>query len=357
MSPATSSILRELVAALPTIEPHTELILRTDADGATATLRPEDAPPRIFAHANGRVVELDPAADGGLPGSALLADAGALQELLRPHVGVVATARLVAWRPGRRAVVRVLDERGAAHWLKLFDRRGHRRAARAFAAIGATTSPMSLLTPTAGFDAECAFLTGSAPGTSLRTLLANGAPAPLTTIARGVAALAYTEVHGDAPLFDFVRARDAAIDLLGKAAAVRADLHGLAAGLASMPAVPGPRPAGFVHGDLHDKQLFVDGERTHLIDLEGFGIGDPRFDVVNLAEHVRLRDLQRTARDTGLGDTILARNGLLPTDEVALAFRAVVRARLCGVYALRPRWRHLVDRLVTETSTALEQLQ
>ena len=45
-----------------------------------------------------------------------------------------------------------------------------------------------------------------------------------------------------------------------------------------------------VHGDLHDKNIFVD--RPGLIDLDGLGLGAPEDDLANLAVHLELRNLQ-----------------------------------------------------------------
>jgi len=349
--------LRDLIAALPPLAAGTELILRADGDTPTATLRRDGEVPRVFQRTNGRVDEIRPHDDDGLIGRALLADPAALQDALRDHTGPIASADVVAWRPRRRAVVRIAGNDGRVHWLKLLDAKSHRRAQRAFAALGRPVAPITPMTPAAALPAHGAFLAANAPGRSLRSILAIGGPLPLTTVAHGLIALGYCDVGDDVPFVDFAKTRTAAIDLLQKATAVRADLHELANGLAELAAVPAPRLVGFVHGDLHDKQIFVDGERTFLIDLEGLGIGDSRFDIANLAEHVRLRELQQNGTDSGLADDVAARCGLSPTDPEALAFRVVVRARLCGVYALRPRWHALVDRLVAETSLVLEQLR
>lgn len=355
LSPATTARVRNLLSALPTLDAGTELILRPDADGVSATLRHDGRAPRVFAEGQDGVVELSPATDRGLPGAVLLADDGALRDLLHPFVGAIASTTLVAWRPGRRAVVKISAADGAVHWLKLLDQRGHRRARAAFAAIGRAFAPMHLVLPSRHFDEQCAYLAASARGTALRTLLAHGEVMPLTAIASGLAALAYTETSGELPTIDFARARQAAVDLLIKAAFLWPELADLAEATSRL-AEPQAGHSGFVHGDLHDKQLFVDGPHTSLIDLEGVAVGDPRFDLANLAEHVRLRDLQQHGRDSGLGDVVSARCGLLPTAIPTRLFRAVVRARLCGVYALRPRWRPLVTRLVHETRASMEQL-
>lgn len=356
LMPAAPVEIRQLLAELPTLVPGTELIVRPDDAGPTATLRQDSAPPRVFAWRGEDVVELQPQDDGDLAGAHLLADPTALQALLEPHVGAIADTRLVAWRPGRRAVVRVATSAGAVHWLKLLDRKGHRRARAAFDAIGTTLSPMQLALPTRVFADVHAHLAPDAPGTPLRTLLANGADVPWTLVTRGLLALGYTDVRGALPLLDFDRARNATLDMLRKAACVRPDLEALAERLLRLPSLPTAQ-VGLVHGDLHDKQLFVSDDGVCLIDLEGTSVGDTRFDLANLAEHLRLRELQQDGRERGFADQLLARCGLPATEPAAWLFRIVVRARLCGVYALRPRWHALVDRLLRETHDLMERCE
>ncbi len=347
---------RALLAEVPTLAPGTELILRPDARGAMATLRPEGAPPRVFLHTANGIVEQLPHDDSRLPGAPLLADQALLQARLAPLVGAVADAHLVAWRPGRRAVVRVTTGAGAVHWLKLLDRKGHRRASATFAAIGDTLSPLRLALPAHVLEDDCAHLTADAAGRSLRSLLGSGAAIPMTLLTQGLLALGYTDLRAGLPLLDFAHAQRATAGMLEKAACMRHELGVLAEQIRHLP-TPALTQTAFVHGDLHDKQLFLGHGTATLIDIEGVGVGDPRFDHVNLAEHVRLRDLQQHGRDGGFADEFLARCGMTSDEPAALLFRAVVRARLCGVYALRPRWRPLVDVLLQETRELMERLR
>lgn len=360
MSRLATAELARLVAALPPLPADAELILRAGEPMPTATVRTTSAPPRVFAfadHASGTVVhEQRPGDDSGLAGAALLADPTALAARLRSLVGDVVDARLVAWRPARRAVVRITTAAGGTHWLKLLDRKNWRRARTAFAAVGTALAPLSLQLPTALLDDVHGYLAADANGTPLRTLLAGDGELPWTTIARGVLALAYTPVHGELPAFDFERARRATLAALTTDAEPASPLTALATATSRLPAPAAPAAPGLVHGDLHDKQLFVAGERIAAIDLEGMAHGDPRFDVANLAEHVRLRDLQQHGSDRGRAERLLAHCGHAADDAGVLAYRALVRARLCGVYALRPRWQWLVDRLAHESRSLMETL-
>lgn len=355
MTPPTEALaLRALHESLGPIAPGDERILRPTDDGPMATDRRDGLPPRVHTLIDGETVELRPEHDANLPGAPLLADAEALAAVLTPVVGPPRAADLVAWRPGRRAVLRVLTGGGIV-WLKLLDARSWRRAQRVFAALGETLAPVQLARPLALLPEVAGYVAPHAAGTCLRDA-ALGGELSTTAVVRGVMALAYTQILGDLPTYDFGSARTAAVKSLRQGCCLRPDLASLLARVQELaPATPPTRP-GFVHGDLHDKQLFVDGSTMTLIDLEGAAVGDSRFDVVNLAEHLRLRELQRGGASRGLAEHLLTRCALHPDDLTTVAWRTVVRARLCGVYALRPRWSLLVDQLRTETMTLLERL-
>ncbi|MCA8977949.1 MAG: phosphotransferase [Planctomycetes bacterium] len=355
MSRSATSPFAALLATLPH-EPRAELILAEDRDRRpTVLMRVDGEPPRAFVGTPAGTGELLPAADDALPGADLLRDPMALTRALAP-IGEVRSSRLVAWRPGRRAVLRVGLGNGDVVWLKLLDDKGWRRAMRAFAAIGAAPAPLRLCTPTLSLDEHCAYIVAPAAGVPLHRLLVAGEMPPLTIVSRAAMALAFTPVHAELPVLDFAAARDAATRMLGKAAAVRPELTAIADRLAGLPA-PAPIEPCLVHGDLHDKQLFLADAGAALIDLDGMALGDPRFDIANLTEHVRLRDLQYRGDDGGLADVLLARCNLDPDSAAARSFRILVRARLCGVYALRPRWTALAERLRHEVDTLLENPQ
>lgn len=349
--PWTTAEYHALLRAMPVPADGVELILRRNDAGITATVRRDGAPPRVFLAADRGVVELLPHEDTALPGAAALGDLEQLQKQLADSVGVIQQARLVAWRPGKRAVLRLSTPHGV-RWLKLLDAKTWRRAERAFAAVGETFAPLQLARPTHLLPKLRAYVAPDAPGTSLRERLAAGESIS-TSLVRAVLALAYTQVVGELPVYDFAKAREAACGALRQATLLRPELAELADRIAAL-AVPPAARIGFVHGDLHDKQILLADDRATLIDLEGMAVGDARFDITNLAEHVRLRELQRSTRDSGFADALLARCALAPDEPATRAFRTVVRARLCGVYALRPRWAALVEHLRLETLELLE---
>jgi len=339
-----------LRAGLPELAPDTEVILRPDGDRPLAMLRPAGAPPRAFALGDdGAVGELQPADDRELPAAALLGDERRLADALRAAVGTIAAPRLIAWRPGRRAVVRV--RRGEELlFVKFLDRKTWRRATATFAALADAPPPLVFARATQLLPELCAYVAPAAPGSSLRDHLARGIAPPWPLVDAALAALARTTTAPSMPCHDFAAARDATVKMLRKAAPLAPRLLALAERMAAC-APPTPGTTGFVHGDLHDKQIFLAERTAHLIDLEGIGAGDPAFDLANLAEHLRLRALQQTGADDGSADALLDR---LQTDvDDRLRWRVCVRARLCGVYALRPRWATLTERLMSEVEEVL----
>jgi aminoglycoside phosphotransferase (APT) family kinase protein len=185
----------------------------------------------------------------------------------------------------------------------------------------------------------------------LRELVARGI-APWARVVEAVRELGRIDAQGTGIEHDFAGARDAAVRMLDKGLVLEASLEALRAAVAAVTCGPAEE-LGTVHGDLHDKQVFFGPDAAMLIDLESMGHGDPRFDQANLAEHLRLRSLQQSGADDGVGAHVLDQLGFAPGPD-RNAHLAVVRARLCGVYALRPRWKSLVHRLRDETLSLIE---
>lgn len=355
---------QQLIEQLPEVPADAELILRSGKLGPTATIRYADVAPRVFVRNEHGVREQIPAFDQGLQGASLLAGDVALAEALTPIVGPIRSAELVSWRPGRRAVLRLDLENGESQWLKLLDRKSYRRAKRAFAALGSSLAPLKMMVPYALVPKWHGYIAKAASGMPLRAAIKANDEICWGGLTRALLAIGYTELQGgddgkDAvdglPTIDFGHAQAAAVNMLQKGAALQRELAELADRVAQLPQ-PALVAKAVVHGDLHDKQLFIDSGNVSLIDLEGIGLGDTRFDLVNLAEHIRLRDLQQQQRDSGLADCVIARCCLDSNDPEVRAFRAVIRARLVGVYALRPRWRELVTQLRGEVAELVGEL-
>lgn len=343
--------LMRLLAGIPQPDARTEVILRPDGDEALAMVRTAGAPPRAFVLGPDGPAELLPEADPKLAAAKLFAKRSRMKRALEPVLADVEDAQLVAWRPGKRAVVRVRAG-GAVHFVKLLDRRTYRHAERTFAALADAPPPLVFARATALLPEFHGYLAAGAPGTCLHEMFAQRAEPDWALLDAGVRALATTAIDPDGPTIDFASALDAGVRMLQKGAVLVPELAERAVRLAAIAPPAAARP-GFVHGDLHDRQLFLTADRVHLIDLEGVGHGDTLFDLVNLAEQARLRALQQHGADDGLAAALLDRFAV--PDDARLRYGVAVRARLCGVYALRPRWTELMRRMLGEVDALLER--
>ena len=107
----------------------------------------------------------------------------------------------------------------------------------------------------------------------------------------------------------------------------------------------------FVHGDLHDRNLVVQGDGSiGLLDLDGAGSGDPEQDLVTLTAHLELRALQhrRPPPTNEIGDLWegfeIARDAT--TTERTRAATAAELIRLACLYRFRRRWRPMTSDLL-----------
>ncbi len=345
--------LLRLMSALPKPGPSEELILRPDGDVPLAMWRSAGEPPRAFVLDGDAAKELLPEDDPDLPAAKRFGKKSRMQRALEPALGEVSDPKLIAWRPGKRAVVRV--QRGdATLFVKFLDKKTYRRAAATFAAMPDPVAPMAFAKASTMIDGECAYVAEAAQGVCLRDLLARGETPPWDLLDRAIRSLRATPVHDAMPTIDFVSALDAGVRMLRKGAVLMPELQQRADVLARV-ASPKTVCAGFVHGDFHDRQLFFTRDRATLIDLETIGRGDANFDVVNMAEQLRLRSLQQTGADDGMCDALLDRHEVAA--DVRARFGVAVRARLCGVYALRPKWASLTQRLLSEVDAMLARLR
>jgi hypothetical protein len=352
MAAVRAEDLEKLLAALPRPDDANEVILRPDGDVPLAMLRSKGQPPRCFVLQDGAVEELLPEADPGLAAARLFGKKSRMIRALAPTLGDVAEPRLIAWRPQKRAVVRVLQD-GVPVFVKFLDRKTYRRAKEALQRLPDAPAPLVFAKATHFLDDVCGYVAPGAPGECLRDLFAAQAPAPWSLLDAAVRALRAAPLHDGLPRIDFTAALDAGVRMLRKGAVRMPELTPLADRLAGLRA-PAALPEGFVHGDFHDRQLFFAGDRVSLIDLEGVGRGDPTFDLVNMAEQARLRALQQRGEDDGSGTLLLDRFEV--DEDRRRRWGVAVRARLCGVYALRPRWVELTRRLAAESASLLDGL-
>lgn len=346
------SLLAKL-ATYPGLPADAEVVLHPTETGAIVSVRREGGRPTVLALDSDRACELHPQDDADLPGAHLLADPRQLAAQLEPRLGPIVGAHLVAWHPGRSAVSCVQTLAGPRVWLKLLDRTSHRHAKSALMAVQSTVDPLVLQRPTFVLDDVCGLLSEDAAGVALRTLMARGEELPMALLSRAVLALSYTTTLGELPIHDASRLRDAALVAVCRGSRLVPALEELSAPLAHA-TLPATLRTTFVHGNLHDQQLFLARSRVSLIGLDGIALGDPRIDFATLAEHLRLHDLQLHGCDRGLADRFLSRCGHAAHEPELIRLRSLVRARLCGTHALRPRQAALVEQLRVESLAMLQ---
>ncbi|MGX9348649.1 phosphotransferase [Microbacterium sp. KNMS] len=289
-------------------------------------------------------------ADAALPGAAA--------------VEPFASARVIAHRPGRRAVLRRAD----GDFVKLVrPARFAEVAERAERVSGLRTlrSPRVVARDDAGGVLRLASV-------GERTLLdAWGDPsvsddalvAVWTRVGAGLAELhaldpAGLPRHGVA---DEMRAIRRALASVGGALDGEDVADALAAVEAALAADPPERVDGVLHRDLHDKQLLVPSgsftaqdvaagrTRVGLIDVDTLAVGERALDVANLLVHLELRVLQGllpTTRADAAGQAFRRGLGDGPLWARVPAYSAAARLRLAGVYAQRDGWHDVARALL-----------
>jgi len=129
------------------------------------------------------------------------------------------------------------------------------------------------------------------------------------------------------------------VDIVGRVDPAAA--NALAELAAALPTIPHQTTTA-VHGDLHDKNIFVGSSGVRFIDLDGLGCGGAEIDLGNLAAHLQLRAMQRgggmdeaLANCQALYGTYAA---LLPVDpEILHSVEQHTWFRLGCLYQLRGR--------------------
>ena len=173
-------------AAMPPLDPGTELILRPETDRPLAMLRPSSAPPRTFVMEAGVVRELVPHEDPKLPAAALLGDPERMCRELAPFAGPVSDPMLVAWRPAKRAVVRLRCADGRLVFAKFLDKKTYAKAETTFAGLAESAAPLHFARPLALLPAWHGYVAAGAPGRSLRDTLAAGGAIPWDLLLRKI---------------------------------------------------------------------------------------------------------------------------------------------------------------------------
>ena len=290
--------------------------------------------------------------DDQLPGRHLLDDEEALSTLVG-RAGPLRTS-VVTFRRSRRAVLRV-ESRGqeAPTYVKLLNKKSYHKAMLAFS-HAADSGLDCIAQPRLRSPELCALLFDEVEGAALHDRLWAGERISYDLIARGIRDLSHADSNSDLPVRDLTTERDSAVRSIRTATDFLPELEELIAPLEAL-AIPELPTGGVIHGDLHDKQIFLSGESVRLIDAESLANGSALIDATNLAEHLRLRGFQGCATAPKSAARLLTRLGLDADDEVVRLSRALVRARLAGVYARRPWWWGVAHGMAREARDFLEE--
>lgn len=260
------------------------------------------------------------------------------------------TARILAWRPGRRAVA-CFDDRAGRRIVKAFRRgrastaaRRHAAAARAMPSDGFRIARVLDVDETTDcITFEC--LDG-------RALDPLGDTQRMRDVGRRLAAMQ----RGVAPDGSGEHRRADELALLDQRAdAWRADVGPLppewSETLERLRPIERDAPRVLAHRDLHDGQLLVTDDDIALIDFDLSVRAEAELDIGNLGAHLHLAERMRGAHGsadaahTALLDGLRA--GGAAIDPRALAyFECTTALRLALVYGLRPRWSALSIPLV-----------
>lgn len=119
----------------------------------------------------------------------------------------------------------------------------------------------------------------------------------------------------------------------------------------------GPGTRSVIHGDLHDKNIYVSTNGAGFIDLDGLSQGAAESDLANLTVHLKLRALQTeqsTDHASALGSLFYTEYaGIRPIDqELAHAFEQHTWFRLASLYLLRTPDCRLTHKIVNELSAS-----
>lgn len=284
------------------------------------------------------VVAVDPSRDDQLP---------ALGGWLR-------TGELVAYRPRQRATVRIASVAGN-RYVKVLRPAKARKLEHLFTdVLGTQYLPVAPQLPELvdSYPAGGFLVFAEVGGSSLHESASTAGPVRLATVGGAVArfhSLAARGVrHGRDPAgldgwMEWVARHDPCPE-----EGFRSELRTLALQLDP----PAGSPSVLIHGDLHDKNVFLDGDRVGFIDLDSVRVGHPAEDLGNLAAHLVLRaiqaDLQAPSPLEATTDLLRGyrqAGGVVSTSDV-VALGAQTLLRLACVYRFRGRWRSVTTSLL-----------
>jgi len=296
---------------------------------------------------------LELADDAALPGRSLLNDAGALSELL----GLVEPLQqsLSTYRFGRRAVLRVASAAGGrGQFVKLLSRKAFRKA-KAALEVAIESGCEYVVTPREVREDTGVLVFNEVCEPALHERIWAGSEPDWLLIVSALRDFAAAEIDVPLPTRNLETVRAATVRSLETAIGFLPDLQSLleAVERIELPVLEGSE---VVHGDLHDKQIFLRRSDIRLIDAETLARGPSEIDLVNLTEHIRLRGLQGCEGAEGLAAGLWRATGVDRRRREVMALTALVRARLAGVYARRPWWWGVSLALGADAAKLLEEL-
>ncbi len=299
----------------------------------------------IAEHSDGRrVYTFEAAEDPGLPGLAGALDRRRLAELLAaagvPRRAPVASLRIRAYRPLRRAVLEVTADDDRL-FVKIVRPERSERLRRAHADLEAAGVPVP---PVLAATDDGTVVLGAIRGQSLRALLTEGgavpAPPHVVELLDALPARA-TALHTSVRPSRRVREHAdwlAAVDTRFRYALELADR------MAAADVVMADDPVVAVHGDLHGKNLFVEGrEISGLVDLDGVGGGRRVDEYATFLGHLSVLDLhsphRRAARLGAAWIRYLERTIAIDPAALRIHVAAVVLGLATGCYRVQePNW-------------------
>lgn len=270
--------------------------------------------------------------------------------------------RLLAWRIGRRAVLRVANG-SKAHIVKIYHK-DREQALRWGALPDARDRPWRRPEVLEWNPDSRTMKIEFCPGRSLneRWLAAGSEPEDARRIAEVLGWLALAPIPSGFPRYGPADEIRLLLDRLAsfhdtlKKSPPRADE--IAERVIRALEVAPDSPVVLCHRDLHDKQLLIDGRgRGTLLDLDLAAAGPAALDVGNILGHLRLRALQGTrVRWREIAEDVARR--AVPArgaSESLPRWTAATLLRLALIYCRRRRSATLVDRLLESTEQALDR--
>jgi len=295
------------------------------------TIAYDDGNYAAFSPESGTTIAADPRADRKLPALAATLDRG----------------RLVSYRVGRRAVIAT-----ESTYIKVV------RPSRldvVFAAHQIVDASDSVLAPTITDSAPAGWIELTAmPGQSLHALSREGLIEPDVIVAVAQSLASLHDVDSEPPPHRPPDPPQRWIDTVARVDRPAArELTLIAARLPTL----GTGTGSAIHGDLHEKNIYISSNDAGFIDLDGLSCGPAESDLANLAVHLKLRALQMeqaTDHASALGALLYSEYASKRSIDCELvrAFEQHTWFRLACLYLLRTTDCRLADRIADQFSVA-----